>query len=101
MKTSFTPGPWHINSGDPCVIDSVNASNPISFVAMTLPSPELDWNMTAEAEANARLIKTAPELFEALQAAMFYVPVETKARVLGDLAIDKALGYDKDKGYMP
>ena len=92
MNTPYTPGPWHIAAGGRG--ESHRITNGETSIAHVLPIGEDQY-------ANARLIKTAPELLEALQAAMFYVPVETKARVLGDLAIDKALGYDKDKGYMP
>jgi hypothetical protein len=56
MKQEHTPEPWHINGEDPCVIDAEAADNPMSFVAMTLPSPELEWNGTAETYANAKRI---------------------------------------------
>ena len=53
---AHTSEPRLISEGDPCVIESPNAVNPVGFVAMTLPDPELGWNGTCETTANARRI---------------------------------------------
>lgn len=67
-KPMHTPGPWEIGD-DPCTIYGA-ADNPLGFIAMTLPDSSLGWNLSEEAEANARLIAATPDLLDALKAAM-------------------------------
>ncbi len=71
MKTTHSPGPWHIgqtNPTDNCIpirSDAPN-SNKRGFVAHVDPvSPNRDGNQ----DANARLIAAAPDLLAALEAA--------------------------------
>ena len=61
--SKHTQGPWEVSEDDLCEIESADGR----FVAMVLPAPELNWNMNAEREANARLIAAAPDLLAALQ----------------------------------
>lgn len=44
--------------------------NDLGFVAMTLPAPDLCWNLTEESAANARLIAACPDLLEACRDAL-------------------------------
>lgn len=85
--SKHTPGPWEVSEDDPCEIESADGR----FVAMVLPAPELNWDMNAEREANARLIAAAPDLLAALRAARGYV---SQPKVLAAIlsAIAKATG---------
>lgn len=73
METKFTPGPWFSNR------QRVYWKKPDKDLPIgTLPNGQIctcksaeDWpECDAEARANARLIATAPELYEALRGAV-------------------------------
>lgn len=94
MKTNFTKGPWQINDRDPSQIcDSdgdVRGCAPIATVHGT----------AAEQKANAALIVSAPELYEALSRVLTAPPSEFAtasqfqnwARLFAEPALKKARG---------
>lgn len=59
-ETKFTPGPWSISFDQIYALDQSN--NPIVVAQVS------NWNdlVSSAADANARLIAAAPELYEAL-----------------------------------
>ena len=59
MKTLHTPGPWHVGSKYPTDVYADRAGHAIARAV----NPQHD----GECEANARLMRAAPELLEALQ----------------------------------
>lgn len=67
--SAHTPGPWTVNASDPCVVEREDGDGPLDgFVAMTLPAPELGFDLTVERESNACLIAAAPDLLAACEA---------------------------------
>lgn len=66
MTTTYTPGPWQVNSFDPLqVCDADGERRGCAPIATT-------HGRAAEARANARLIASAPALLEALAALVNY-----------------------------
>lgn len=59
-KTKFTPGPWRYQEKSDAYTHIVRTSHPERFLC------QLAQDTSGEAEANARLIAAAPELFQAL-----------------------------------
>jgi hypothetical protein len=85
--SNHTPGPWHRNI-KPAARYPVIFAGRNSHVAQVISS-----GLTDEAiEANCNLIAAAPDLLAALQGAMFFVPLGTKARDAANAAIDRATG---------
>lgn len=86
MPNSFTPGPWNIycNSQDDFVIRKMFADGQESHVVARCRS----------GAANARLIASAPELLEALEALLDYENgiQKAKAEQMARAAIAKAGG---------
>lgn len=83
-----TDGPWeahHSGTGDACVVSAEIPTKREPFRATIVK--RTSWE-------NARLIAAAPELLDALRAALFFVPTGTEARKRADHIIDKACGYN-------
>jgi hypothetical protein len=66
-STAFTPGPWHADADTRPgwewnwhIMEGPDSPNRVCFMANTSPDME-------KAEANARLIAAAPDMFEALE----------------------------------
>lgn len=72
MKTKFTPGPWHLDDTvapeNACVFDSNNELI-IAGEYEGYMSP-FSAKGSSEAEANAYLVSTSPELYSILQEAL-------------------------------
>ena len=97
-----TQGKWKVKHSESKTAYNVIGTNPgLKYKVarcpyMAIPScDELNERDKEEAKANAQLIATAPELLEALQKAICYVPIDEEdfddfARV-----INKALGKEK------
>lgn len=83
-----TPGPWG------CVYTSNHAHDYRLTMPNGQPMPvRAVANDHSEQRANARLIAAAPELRDALRAALFFVPLGTNARVNADAILDKIDGF--------
>ena len=78
-----TPGPWTGKDVGICRQDSAGLQ--LGFI-MTH-----DENRVAECAANAQLISAAPDLLEALQAAMDYIDAIPK-----DVVLPAMPGFDRD-----
>lgn len=63
-KVSFTPGPWHLRNNDLCV--AYSDGELVSYIANVQEATLCPEH--GNAQANARLIASAPELLEALKA---------------------------------
>ena len=69
---NYTPGPW-VQSGDACIVGQ--GRKDVAYLTRnTMPNPEL--------RANARLIAAAPNMLEALRAALPYVRNDNTASVM-------------------
>lgn len=78
-ETRFTPGPWRRQTGSNIgnavegfshVCDEYDAGyRTVALFQAAIPTPKYD-DLEANAEANGNLIAAAPELYEALEAAL-------------------------------
>ena len=74
--TKHTPGPWHINTagsasrGEPFKITEIYVYAPDTQDDTAICADVIDPVTQEPSEANARLIAAAPDLLEALQAAV-------------------------------
>jgi len=74
MNTKYTPGPWVIFDNDAEHKGIDNAEGDLSIILFGVnDNCGVQGRTKEEAEANARLIACAPELLEALEAAMAYI----------------------------
>jgi hypothetical protein len=86
---SYTPGPWVVvRTGDPRHIEVRELAGQGYIVAGALGGGRLD----AEIGANAHLIAAAPEMLNALRAALPHLPVREEIYARVRLAIAKAEG---------
>lgn len=90
IGTTHTPGPWHVGtvrlSDDPWAIHAAKQER-LGFapvVGYTSHGSAVSWD---EAQANACLIATAPELLARL---------EDLATTVAELLIDNAISFDPD-----
>lgn len=65
MKTEFTPGPWHINEYAHHTVIGTETKNVAKIISADIDNP-------GEIRANARLIATAPEMYEVLDKMIYY-----------------------------
>ena len=68
-ETNFTPGPWFVNGHMTKYVEARIGGGIIQEVAAVGPT-DADGGYGSQQEANARLIASAPELYEALDKAM-------------------------------
>ena len=74
-RATHTPGPWGYSEGE-----IYRGNNPIASVI-----PSFGWfRKTAEDEANARLIASAPEMYEVL------------SELLDTLGLSRGYGFDEE-----
>lgn len=81
MSEKFTPGPWRVEYGTTLVWGNCDSEDQSSSgmgypVAEARITPAGSWTKrpdVIEGDANAHLIAAAPELYEALKAARFYL----------------------------
>ena len=73
--SKHTPGPWQIYDCEFAVRVGIEGGNKTSVITLGAKGDDSGvWGETTEqAEANARLIASAPELLEALKAAMAFI----------------------------
>ena len=62
-----TPGPWRVTARSNCMIDVLHDNNTKGAITQALCRVQARDSWVAEAEANARLIASAPDLLEALR----------------------------------
>ncbi len=111
-ETKHTPGPWRVEEGTTLIWGDCSQDDQTNYglgypIAECRLTPSASWSKGPrtydEAEANARLIASAPEMLEALKSArMFIMSVPEAVTVSGDAAlyaidqaIDKAEGRSK------
>jgi hypothetical protein len=71
--SAHTPGPWHVGvscDGTPAVCVPVPPSYGSGFVVAHINRITFKTGVQGDAEANARLIAAAPDMLEALRAAL-------------------------------
>lgn len=79
MSAAHTPGPWLIRQGDEWTHDVV------TLEGENIDGEPLYWNVASasgrrdEVKANLRLIAAAPDLLEALQAVLPFIPTTSAA----------------------
>ena len=88
METKFTPGPWeieeikqrvHINGHCHCYWGIVSPSMDTGIAVVVMPEEDETPEVNAEREATARLIATAPEMYEECEAALSFLEDDSRS----------------------
>ena len=88
----FTPGPWVVETTNTLPGECADNVHRLCYPGYRIRGICAIWNNTRTSKANAALIAAAPAMYEALVAAMDYIPVTSREGKMIANAIAQAEG---------
>ena len=90
--TKHTPGPWVVETTNTLPGECADNVHRLCYPGYRIRGICAIWNNTRTSKANAALIAAAPAMYEALVAAMDYIPVTSREGKMIANAIAQAEG---------